>query len=80
MLGCVVAVDGKTLRRSFDTGSSKAAIHMVSAWACEQKPVLGQRKVDDKSNEVTAIPESLALLVLKGGIMTINAIGFQREM
>ena len=52
----VVAADGKTLRRSFDTSSSRAAIHMVSAWACDQKLVLGQRKVDDKSNEITAIP------------------------
>ena len=55
----VVAADGKTLRRSFDSSSSQAAIHMVSAWACDQKLVLGQRKVDDKSNEITAIPELL---------------------
>lgn len=66
IFGGVVAVDGKTLRRSFDTASSKAAIHMVSAWACDQQLVPGQRKVDDKSNEITAIPELLELLALKG--------------
>ena len=69
----VVAIDGKTLRRSFDTGSNKAAIHMVSAWACEQKLVPGQRKVADKSNEITAIPELLELLTIKGAIVTIDA-------
>ena len=56
----VIAVDGKTLRRSFDTPSGKAAIHMISAGSCDQKLILGQRKVDDKSNEITAIPEFLA--------------------
>ena len=76
----VVAIDGKTLRRSFDTGSNKAAIHMVSAWACEQKLVLGQRKVDDKSNEITAIPELLELLTIKGAIVTIDAMGCQRKI
>lgn len=64
----VIAIDGKTLRRSFDTTTNKAAIHVVSAWACEQKLVLGQRKVDDKSNEITAIPELLALLSIEGAI------------
>ena len=76
----VVAVDGKTLRRSFDTNSNQAAIHMVSAWACGQKLVLGQRKVDDKSNEITAIPELLELLKIKGAIVTIDAMGCQREI
>ena len=76
----VVAIDGKTLRRSFDTGSNKAAIHMVSAWACEQKLVLGQRKVDDKSNEITARPELLDLLSIKGAIVTIDAMGCQRKI
>ena len=71
----VVAVDGKTLRRSFDSSSSQAAIHMVSAWACDQKLVLGQRKVDDKSNEITVIPELLELLRIKGAIVTIDAMG-----
>ena len=76
----VIAIDGKTLRRSFDTASNKAAIHMISAWACEQKLVLGQRKVDDKSNEITAIPELLALLTIKGAIVTIDAMGCQRKI
>ena len=76
----VVAADGKTLRRSFDTSSSRAAIHMVSAWACDQKLVLGQRKVDDKSNEITAIPELLELLKIKGAIVAIDAMGCQREI
>ena len=76
----VVAVDGKTLRRSFDSSSSQAAIHMVSAWACGKKLVLGQRKVDDKSNEITAITELLELLNIKGAIVTIDAMGCQREI
>jgi len=57
--GEVIAIDGKTLRRSFDTASSKGAIHMVSAWACENGLVLGQVKTDEKSNEITAIPRLL---------------------
>ena len=52
---------------------------MVSAWACDQKLVLGQRKVDDKSNEITAIPELLELLKIKGAIVTIDAMGCQRK-
>ena len=77
----VVAVDGKILRRSFDTNSNQVAIHMVSAWACGQKKiVLGQRKVDDKSNEITAIPELLELLNIEGAIVTIDAMGCQRKI
>ena len=76
----VIAVDGKTLRRSFDAAANKPAIHVVSAWACEQKLVLGQRKVDDKSNEITAIPELLALLSIEGAIITIDAMGCQRKI
>lgn len=78
--GEVVAIDGKTLRRSFDRSSAKRAIHMVSAWATENGVVLGQRKVDDKSNEITAIPELLELLALKGCIVTIDAMGCQRAI
>jgi len=59
--GEIVASDGKTLRRSLDRAASKAAIHMVSAWAKTNRLVLGQLKVDDKSNELTAIPQLLAL-------------------
>jgi len=61
--GQIVAVDGKTLRRSHDRGNGVGAIHMVSAWASENGLVLGQRKVDDKSNEITAIPQLLDRLV-----------------
>lgn len=78
--GEVVAIDGKTLRRSFDTGTAQRAIHMVSAWATENGVVLGQRKVDGKSNEITAIPELLELLALKGCIVTIDAMGCQRAI
>ena len=78
--GEVVAIDGKALRRSFDKGTAKRAIHMVSAWATENGVVLGQRKVDAKSNEITAIPELLDLLALKGCIVTIDAMGCQRTI
>ncbi len=78
--GEVVAIDGKTLRHSYDRGSDKGAIHMVSAWASANRLVLGQRKVDDKSNEITAIPELLKLLEIKGCIVTIDAMGCQKEI
>jgi len=68
------------LRRSFAKATGKRAIHMVSAWASENGVVLGQRKVDTKSNEITAIPELLDLLVLKGCIVTIDAMGCQRTI
>jgi predicted transposase YbfD/YdcC len=78
--GKVVAIDGKALRRSFAKGSAKRAIPMVSAWATANGVVLGQRKVDTKSNEITAIPALLALLALKGCIVTIDAMGCQRDI
>jgi predicted transposase YbfD/YdcC len=78
--GEVVAIDGKALRRSFDKGTTKRAIHMVSAWATANGVVLGQRKVDAKSNEITAIPELLDLLALTGCIVTIDAMGCQRAI
>jgi predicted transposase YbfD/YdcC len=78
--GDVVAVDGKTLRRSFDKVDAKAPIHMVSAFAAANGVVLGQVKVDDKSNEITAIPELLAALDLAGCLVTIDAMGTQREI
>lgn len=78
--GEVVAIDGKSVRRSFQKGDRKSAIHMVSAWACQNGLVLGQRKVDSKSNEITAIPALLNLLELKGSIVTIDAMGTQREI
>src|SRR5215475_12038891 len=73
--GQVVAVDGKTLRRSYDRRSAKAAIHMVSAWATQNRLVLGQLKTEEKSNEITAIPELLKVLDVRGGIVTIDAMG-----
>lgn len=75
--GQVVAVDGKTLRRSHDKSIGKDAIHMVSAWASATGIVLGQRKVDAKSNEITAIPELLRVLNVAGCIVTIDAMGCQ---
>lgn len=76
-LSGVIAIDGKTLRGSFDTASNSAAIHMVSAFATEARLVLAQQKVDDKSNEITAIPKLLDLLSLEGQIVTIDAMGCQ---
>jgi len=78
--GQVVAIDGKTLRRSFDTASGKAAIHMVNAWATVNHISLGQIVVDEKSNEITAIPKLLEMLELSGALVTIDAMGCQREI
>jgi predicted transposase YbfD/YdcC len=77
--GQVIAIDGKVLRRSHDKGIGKAAIDMVSAWATANRLVLGQVKVDDKSNEITAIPQLLQALEVSGCIITIDAIGCQTE-
>lgn len=79
-LGEVVAVDGKTLRRSYDRGDDKAAIHMVSAWASASGLVLGQLKTEAKSNEITAIPALLEALELSGCIVTIDAMGCQKAI
>ena len=78
--GQVIAIDGKTVRRSHDRTIGKDAIHLVSAWASANGITLGQRKVDDKSNEITAIPELLRLLNVMGCIVTIDAIGCQKEI
>lgn len=78
--GQVIAIDGKKLRHSYDKTLGKAAIHMVSAWASANELVLGQVKVDDKSNEITAIPALLALLDITGCIVTIDAMGCQTEI
>ena len=78
--GEIVAVDGKTLRRSHDKSNNKKAIHMVSAWASENSLVLGQIKTDEKSNEITAIPELLKSLELKGCLVTIVAQGCQKKI
>jgi predicted transposase YbfD/YdcC len=76
----IVAIDGKTLRRSYQEGGAKAPIHMISAFSSRQRMVLGQRKVADKSNEITAIPELLDLLTVTGSIVTIDAMGCQKEI
>jgi predicted transposase YbfD/YdcC len=78
--GQVVAIDGKTLRRSFDAASGKAAIHMVSAWATANHISLGQVVVDAKSNEITAIPKLLQILEISGCLVTIDAMGCQTEI
>ncbi len=78
--GEIVAIDGKKIRHSYDKGKGQAAIHMVSAWAGSQHLVLGQRKVDKKSNEITAIPELIKVLELAGCIVTIDAMGCQKSI
>ena len=78
--GQVVAIDGKTLRGSFDAASNKAAIHMVSAWATANHISLGQVVVDEKSNEITAIPKLLQIIELSGCLVTIDAMGCQTEI
>lgn len=78
--GQVVAVDGKSARRSHDLTHGKEAIHVVSAWATENHLVLGQQTVQAKSNEITAIPELLRLLDINGCIITIDAMGCQTEI
>ena len=76
----VVAIDGKVLRRSFDKASGKSALHMVSAWGCEQRLVLGQIATDAKSNEITAVPKLLKMLSLEGCVVTVDALNCQREI
>ena len=76
----VIAIDGKTLRRSYQKKGAKAPIHMVSAFAARQRLVLGQVKVVEKSNEIVAIPALLAMMQIEGAIVTIDAIGCQRDI
>ena len=76
----VVALDGKTVRRSFDRAALASPLHLVSAWAVEQRLVLGQLAVDGKSNEITAVPPLLAMLALKGTIVTADALNCQRAI
>lgn len=78
--GEVVAVDGKTICASKSTAQNKKAVHVVSAWAAENGLVLGEVATDEKSNEITAIPELLKMLELKGCIVTIDAMGTQKEI
>ena len=76
----VVAIDGKTLRRSFDKARGKSALHLVHAWATANHLLLGQIAVDEKSNEITAIPRLLKVLEISGAIVTIDAMGCQKEI
>jgi hypothetical protein len=76
----VIALDGKTVRRSHERGEGKGAIHMVSAWAAANRLVLAQTKVDAQSNEITALPEILGQLAIRGCLVTIDALGCQREI
>lgn len=76
----VIAIDGKTVRGSFDRGREQSPLHRVSAWASEQGVVLGQRCVDEKSNEITAIPELLESLTLENTLVTLDAMGCQKEI
>ena len=78
--GQVIAIDGKTMRGSLDTTNGKAALHVVSAWASENALVLGQVAVEAKSNEITAIPQLLEMLVLQGCIVTVDALGCQQKI
>lgn len=79
-LPSVVAVDGKTLRRSHDKTSGKSAIHMVNAWCSQASLVLGQVKTDEKSNEITAVPELLMVLDIKGRLITADAMSCQKQI
>lgn len=78
--GQVIAIDGKTARRSHDRANGKKAIHLVNAWASTNEMALGQKKVKDKSNEITAIPELLKMLDINSCIVTIDAIGTQKSI
>jgi predicted transposase YbfD/YdcC len=74
-----VAIDGKTLRRSYDAAAGQSALHLVSAWACDFRLTLGQLAVDDKSNEIPAVRALVQLLDLKGAVVTIDAMHCQKE-
>jgi predicted transposase YbfD/YdcC len=79
-IGQHIAIDGKTLRGSFDTAAGRSPLHLVSAWASEARLTLGQVAVDSKSNEITAVPLLLELLELKGATVTLDAMGCQKEI
>jgi predicted transposase YbfD/YdcC len=76
----VIALDGKSLRRSFDRAKGQSALHLVHAWAAANHLLLGQVAVDEKSNEITAIPKLLKMLEIAGAIVTIDAMGCQKEI
>lgn len=76
----VVALDGKTVRRFFDRASAASPLHLVSAWAADQRLVLGQLAVGDTSNEIVAVPKLLELLSLKEMTVTADALNCQRQI
>ncbi len=76
----IIGIDGKTARRSYNKGADLGPLHVVSAWAARNRLVLGQIKVDEKSNEITAVPELLRLLEIKGCIVTVDALNTQKEI
>lgn len=78
--GEIIAIDGKTLRGSQNRKQGRSAIHMISAWASKNQVVLGQHQVDDKTNEITAIPKLLKMLDIEGCTVTIDAMGCQRKI
>lgn len=78
--GELINIDGKTLRGAKERGSSRSLIHMVSVWSANQRLVLGQKKVDEKSNEITAIPPLLKMLELRGCLVSIDAMGCQTQI
>jgi hypothetical protein len=80
MAGEIIPIDGKTIRASYDRNQGKSALHLISAWSSTQHLVLAQMKVEDKSNEITAIPALLELLDITGSIITIDAMGTQTEI
>jgi predicted transposase YbfD/YdcC len=78
--GKLVAIDGKTVRGAFASEDGQGALHLVNAWVCENQMVLGQYATDVKSNEITAIPELLALLDVRGAVVSLDAMGCQRDI
>lgn len=80
LAGKQIAIDGKTLRRSFEHSWDKSGLHLVTAWCVEEDLVLAQQAVDEKSNEITAVPELLKLLDIRGAVVTVDALNTQREI
>jgi predicted transposase YbfD/YdcC len=78
--GDIIAFDGKTLRRSFDSATGLSAIHLVNAWSCENDFCVGQMKVDGKSNEITAMPALMRLMDIRGSVVTADALNCQKEI
>lgn len=78
--GDIIAFDGKTLRRSFDTATGLSAVHVMNAWSCENDLCIGQMKVDGKSNEITAMPALMAMMDIKGSVVTADALNCQRDI